>query len=75
MSRYDDDLGHLIRSSLSGVAAEVGPSAEVWARIEARIEEYERNAIFRDALWPKSPPAPLPLTLQLVWPGMPLIRL
>lgn len=77
MSYPDDDLGHLIRISLDGVVAEVEPSAAVWNGIEARIAEYAREAVHRDALRSESPPAPSPPTLQLLWPGMPvsLIRL
>jgi len=75
MSRYDDDLGRLIRTSLSRLAAEAEPSPGVWARIEAQIKECTRNAGGRSVLGPESPPYPLPPTLQLMWPGMILIRI
>jgi hypothetical protein len=45
MNRYDDDLGRLIRISLSRSAVEVEPSAEVWARIEARIRQPKCDSV------------------------------
>lgn len=75
MSRYDDDLGHLIRTSLSRLVTETGPSPDVWARIEAQIKERTRDTGCRSVLRPESPPCPLPTTLQLMWPGMILIRI
>jgi hypothetical protein len=75
MSHYDDDLGHLIRVSLSGLADEAKPSAEVWARIEEQIKKRLCDYGCHDCREPESPPPPFPASLQLTWPGVPLIRL
>lgn len=71
----EDDLDRLIRITLRKSTAKEEPPAEVWTRIAARIGDQRCGAALRDSLWSEPAHPPLPITLQLVWPGMPLIRL